>query len=578
MCSPSAPAAPTSQSVTQTSIPEYARPYVETMLGKQQALGDAPFTAFPGGVDAQVAGFSDLQRQSQSGIAGLQMPGQFGQAAAGTQTAMDRALGAQYNPTAFGANQTSAPSLNQYGMNAPTSQAAQFQGSNPVGFQNVGAERVNAPQLNQLSMQAAGNVSGPNLQNFQMGNAQQLSTQDFNSPGTASQFMNPYLQQSLEPQIAEAQRQSGIQRAGIQSQATQQGAFGGGRQAIMESENNRNLGNNISNIVGQGFNNAFNQAQNQFNTQQQRDLQAQQGNQQAGLTVGQQNLGANLQTQGLGAQFGQQAALANQSNQQQANLQNLSAGLQTQGLSAQTGLQAQGMNQSTGLQALLANQQAGLQAGQFNATNQFNTAAQNAQLQQQTNLANQQSGLTAGQQNLQSQLNTQQLGAGQDMQSQLANQSANQQAAQLEAQQQQFGANFGMQGITSGMQGAVNLANIGNQSLGAQQNILASQGAAGAQQQAQEQARMAQSQRNFDQQINYPQQQLNNMSNMLRGLPMAGTGTAQTYQAPPSALSQLGGLGAAAYGVSQIGRAKGGSIKEKKRPAGLAELALSRMA
>jgi len=481
MCGSSAPPAPSSQTVTQTSIPDYAKPYVETMLGKQQALGDTPYTAFPGGVDAQVAGFSDLQRQSQSGIAGLQMPGQFGQAAAGTQTAMDRALGAQYNPTAFGANQTSAPSLNQYGMNTPTSQAA-------------------------------GNVSGPNLQNFQMGDAQQLSTQDFNSPGTASQFMNPYLQQSLEPQIAEAQRQSGIQRAGIQSQATQQGAFGGGRQAIMESENNRNLGNNVSNIVGQGYNNAFNQAQNQFNTQQQRDLQAQQGNQQAGLTVGQQNLGANLQTQGLGAQFGQQAALANQS------------------------------------------------------------------VQQQTNLANQQAGIASGQQNLQAQLNTQQLGAGQNLQSQLANQSANQQAAQLAAQQQQFGANFGMQGITSGLQGAVNLANIGNQSLGAQQNILASQGAAGAQQQAQEQARMAQSQRNFDQQIAYPQQQLSNMSNILRGLPMAGTGTTSTYQAPPSALNQLAGLGTAAYGVSQIGRAKGGSIKEKKRPAGLAELALSRMA
>ncbi|NBU71133.1 MAG: hypothetical protein EBS53_06720, partial [Bacteroidetes bacterium] len=33
-----APAAPTTQNVTQTSIPEYARPYVETMLGKAQAL------------------------------------------------------------------------------------------------------------------------------------------------------------------------------------------------------------------------------------------------------------------------------------------------------------------------------------------------------------------------------------------------------------------------------------------------------------------------------------------------------------------------------------------------------------
>jgi hypothetical protein len=46
--------------------------------------------------------------------------------------------------------------------------------------------------------------------------------------------------------------------------------------------------------------------------------------------------------------------------------------------------------------------------------------------------------------------------------------------------------------------------------------------------------------------------------------------------------SQLAGLGTAAYGLSQLGgtaaKAKGGQIKEKKRPAGLAELALSKMA
>lgn len=173
-----------------------------------------------------------------------------------------------------------------------------------------------------------------------MGAAQQIGTQDFTDPGMASQYMNPYLQQSLNPQIAEAQRQSAIQRTGIQSQATQQGAYGGGRQAIMESENNRNLGTNVANIVGKGYNDAFSQAQNQFNTQQQRDLAAQQANQQAGLTVGQQNLGANLQTQGLGAQYGQQAALANQSLQQQAILAN-------QAMQGQYGLQQGSYNQAT---------------------------------------------------------------------------------------------------------------------------------------------------------------------------------------------------------------------------------------
>jgi hypothetical protein len=71
------------------------------------------------------------------------------------------------------------------------------------------------------------------------------------------------------------------------------------------------------------------------------------------------------------------------------------------------------------------------------------------------------------------------------------------------------------------------------------------------------------------------------MNNLLRGLPMQSS-TVQTYQAPPSTLSQLGGLGATAYGAYKTfgapGGAKGGSAKDiKKRPAGLAELALMKM-
>jgi hypothetical protein len=44
--------------------------------------------------------------------------------------------------------------------------------------------------------------------------------------------------------------------------------------------------------------------------------------------------------------------------------------------------------------------------------------------------------------------------------------------------------------------------------------------------------------------------QLGNMSNLLRGLPMQAT-TAQTYQASPSTLSQVAGLGTA--GIAGLG-------------------------
>jgi hypothetical protein len=61
----------------------------------------------------------------------------------------------------------------------------------------------------------------------------------------------------------------------------------------------------------------------------------------------------------------------------------------------------------------------------------------------------------------------------------------------------------------------------------------------------------------------YPLMQLGTMSNMLRGLPMQST-TTQTYQAAPSGISQIAGLGttaAAAYGLSGAGKAKGGRIR-----------------
>ena len=355
----SAPAAPTSssQSITQTSIPDYAKPYVETMLGKQQALGDTPFTRYPGGVDAQVAGFSPLQQQSQSGIAGLQMPGQFGQA-----TSMSRQAG----------------------------QGAFDTAGRAAGYGAQGS--------------AAGQAYGQNAQNAQ----------------AVQGYMNPYLQATLNPALQLQNQQFGQINAQNQGQATQAGAFGGGRQAIMQGLNQQNQMLAQNQLVG----NAYNQA---FNT-------------------------------------------ANQ-NMQEAGRQGMAgAGLGLQGVS-------------------------GEQSG------------------------------------------------------------------------------YGQAG-----QQAVNLSNIGNQELGAQQNILATQGAAGATQQAQTQARLNQAQSNFQNELNYPQQQLNNMSNMLRGNYAQGTGvTSNTgYQAPPSALSQLTGLGAAAYGVSKI--AKGGKIKEKQRPAGLMELALSRMA
>lgn len=138
--------------------------------------------------------------------------------------------------------------------------------------------------------------------------------------------------------------------------------------------------------------------------------------------------------------------------------------------------------------------------------------------------------------------------------------------------------------MSTGMQNAfMNAQNQYNTGFGQQTGLIGLQNQLGGQQQAAEQAKINQQIQDYATAQQYPMMQLANMSALTRGLPMQSA-TTQVYQAAPSPISQLAGLGTAAYGLSQLGassvgagKAKGGQIKEKKRPAGLAELALIKM-
>jgi hypothetical protein len=93
MCAPSQPQ-PTSQNVTQTSIPEYAKPYVEKMLGKTEALTNTSYQPYQG---ERIAGFSPMQQQAQQGMANLQPAQQLGMASQVGGMAGLGALGAGQN-------------------------------------------------------------------------------------------------------------------------------------------------------------------------------------------------------------------------------------------------------------------------------------------------------------------------------------------------------------------------------------------------------------------------------------------------------------------------------------------------
>ena len=158
-----------------------------------------------------------------------------------------------------------------------------------------------------LQTQAFQGLAGLTVPTAQMGGFNPTS---FTSGTTSQDFMSPYINAALEPQIAEAQRQAEIQRVQNAGRLGKAGAFGGSRQAIMESEGQRNLLRNMADIYGTGMQTAYTQGMGQFNTEQDRAQQAQDMTNRFGLTaLAAQQLGGgierDIEQQGVAADYAQ---------------------------------------------------------------------------------------------------------------------------------------------------------------------------------------------------------------------------------------------------------------------------------
>lgn len=165
----------------ESSLSNWAGPYVTEMLGKGQALSDMPYQPYTGPLSA---GTSDLQEKAFQGIGSLSVPG-----------------GGTYDAGTF----------------------------DPGTW----------------------------------------------TSGIASQYMNPYLENAMQPQIREAQRTAAMQRNQNAGRMTQAGSFGGSRQAILESELDRNLMQNVGDITATGYRDAYDRAMNAYQTDAGRSLTAQ---------------------------------------------------------------------------------------------------------------------------------------------------------------------------------------------------------------------------------------------------------------------------------------------------------------
>jgi hypothetical protein len=298
----------TVQEVKQTTsnIGAAQLPFYNTAMQSAQGLLTAQTPLYD---RERLEGFTPQQLKLQGEVAGMQTPGQFGQA---TNFAQQAGLGV---------------------LNTGNYTPGQFQ-----------VDQVNNPELQQ----------------YQMAEAEKFGNQQ------AQQYMSPYVQNVLDIQKREAQQDA--QRTQLMQNlgAARQGTYGGSRQLLAGLGRERALGQNLSDIEAKGLQSAYENAQAQFNADRAAGFSVNEANLRAKLGV--QDLGArnslaaqqanqqyNLEGQRLGEQSRQFGAtqdlnkyktagdmaqtLANiGQTQQQADVQRL-------GLQQQTAAQTQALEQ-----------------------------------------------------------------------------------------------------------------------------------------------------------------------------------------------------------------------------------------
>jgi hypothetical protein len=226
------------------------------------------FIAAAGGLAAAYAGGGEVQRFNTGG----------------PSTANPTATGAGGVPQDVSRTSTLSPWVGDYVTNALGQGAALAQAPYQA-YQ--GPLTAGASGLQQQAFAGAGEMA-------QAGYTPTQFTGGFNAQ-TAQQYMNPYLQASLDPQLRELQRSSDIARLADAGRLTKAGAYGGSRQAIMESEGRRNLLDKQQDVLGQGYKTAYDTGLGQFN----KEREAQEASRQFGANFGLKSID---QLANLGAQ------------------------------------------------------------------------------------------------------------------------------------------------------------------------------------------------------------------------------------------------------------------------------------
>lgn len=410
------------------------------------------------------------------------------QAMLGTQNVMNAGVpligAAQYNPSQTGATGYAATNAGATGYDAATTGATGYNAA------QAGATGYNASQAGNVAPVTANNVT-----------ANQLATTSL------SNYTNPYENQVVQTalnDLAGVQQQT-MNQIGAQAEAAN--AFGGSRQALVESESLKNFAKTAADTASRLRQLGYTQAQDAALKDIGNTLQADLSNQ-----------GANLQAGTTSANLAQNVNLANQAATNTAS---------------QFGAQA--LNNASSQNAAAQNTAAQFGAGALNTAGLANQAAQNTAAQFGAGALN-----TAGLTNAAAQNTANQFGASAMNTAALSNQAANNAAGQFNASAQNT-ANLANQGALIGNQAqqlnaANQLGNLAGQAFNTSQAITQQQQSAGLLQQGLQQALIDAAQGQFAGYANSP---ANALSAPLAALGVAPVPQTTTQTNNPGLLNYL---------------------------------------
>jgi hypothetical protein len=323
----------TKSTVYQSSLPQYAQPYYESLMDRAQNESNRPYQPYEG---QRLAGESNATQQ------GLQMATNYANSGTGSIPYAQQMAATAGNQAAQLAGYQAGGVNNTYtGPVGGNYQAGTFTNSytGPEGY--TGGDFAN---------QNVGVGTGP----YGYSN---VTSNDFNQ-AAAQQYMSPYIQTVLQQQEADEAMRTAQEQTQRNAQASAAGAFGGSRAAVQNQMAINDSQKRMQELVAQGLQSAYENAQSQFNADRGANLQAQLANQQAGLSAAQGNQQGNLQAQQYGEQSRQFGYSTDEAAKQKA---------------ADLGLQAQQLGEQSRQYGFDANNQAAQQAAQLGQQAQQST-------------------------------------------------------------------------------------------------------------------------------------------------------------------------------------------------------------